>query len=137
LKAYVDSSVLLRVILGELGRLASWRQIDVAVSSELIKVECLRTIDRARSQLRLDDDGVARHRADALEVIDSMNLVPLAPAVLDRAADPFPTSIGSLDALHLASALLVRDDYEGLVFTTHDESLGIAAKAMGFRVEGL
>jgi len=44
LNVYIDSSVLLRVILGEPEPLASWDQIDAAVSSELIRLECLRTI---------------------------------------------------------------------------------------------
>lgn len=136
MKAYVDSSVLLRVILGEPGRLASWSRLDQAVSSELIRLECLRTIDRARIQLRLTDDAVSRQRADVLEAIDSISLVPLTTLVLERAAEPFPTLIGSLDALHLASALLVRDQYDQLLFATHDHGLAVAARSMGFGVEG-
>jgi hypothetical protein len=137
LNVYVDSSVLLRVILGESHQLSSWPRIEVAVSSELIRLECLRTIDRARIQFQLADEAVSRHRADALELIESINLIPLAAPVLERAADPYPTSIGSLDALHLASALLIRDQHDGLVFATHDRALGIAARAMGFAVEGI
>jgi uncharacterized protein len=137
LNAYIDSSVVLRVILGERGRLASWGRIDVAVSSELIRVECLRTIDRARIQLGLSDEKVSRHRVDALEAIETLDLIPLAPGVLERAAEPFPTLIGSLDAMHLASALLVRDRYDSLEFATHDEALGVAARAMGFSVQGI
>lgn len=134
---YLDSSVLLRVILGEPDPLESWPRISNAVSSELIRVECLRTIDRARIQFRLSDEAVSRHRANALEVIDGFDLVPLAAPVLERAAEPFPTSIGTLDAMHLASALLVRDRYGDLRFATHDQALGIAARAMGFPVEGV
>jgi predicted nucleic acid-binding protein len=135
--AYVDSSVLLRVILGEPKRLRSWGRIEMAVSSELIRVECLRTIDRARIQFKLSDEETARQRADALEAVDAIDLVPLATSVLERAAEPFPTLIGSLDALHLASALVVRVQYGDLLFATHDEALGIAARAMGFQVEGI
>ena len=137
MNVYVDSSVLLRVILGETQQLSSWPRIEVAVSSELIRLECLRTIDRARIKFQLADEAVSQHRADALEVIESMNLIPVATPVLERAADPFPTSIGSLNALHLASALLIRDQYDGLLFATHDQALGIAARAMGFAVEGI
>jgi predicted nucleic acid-binding protein len=137
LNTYIDSSVLLRVILGERGRLTSWGRIDVAVSSELIRVECLRTIDRARIQLGLSDETLSRHRADALEAIETLDLIPLAPSVLERAAEPFPTRIGTVDAMHLASAVLVRDRYDSLAFATHDEALGVAARAMGFSVEGI
>jgi predicted nucleic acid-binding protein len=136
LNFYLDSSVLLRVILGEPEPLASWPRIDVVVSSELIRVESLRTIDRARVEFRLGDEDVARHRADLLEAIETIHLVPLGADVLARAAEPFPTLIGTLDALHLASALLVREQYDELLFATHDRALAIAARAMGFRVEG-
>lgn len=137
MNVYVDSSVLLRVILGEPGQLGSWRRIDAAVSSELIRVECLRTVDRARIEFGLADEAIARHRADVIEAIEGMNLVPLTAPVLERAAEPFPTMIGTLDALHLASALLARGQYGDLVFATHDRALGIAARAVGFTVEGI
>ena len=137
MNAYIDSSVLLRIVLGEPGRLKSWRDIGVAVSNELIRIECLRTIDRARIRFQLADDDTARRRADILEAIEAIDLVPVAAPILERAGEPFPTLIGTLDALHLSSALLVRDRYEDLVFATHDEALGLAARAMGFSVEGV
>jgi len=46
--AYVDASVLLRMLLGEPGRLREWRRVDTAVSSGLAEVEVLRTLDRLR-----------------------------------------------------------------------------------------
>jgi predicted nucleic acid-binding protein len=137
LNAYIDSSVLLRVILGEPDRLPVWSRIDLAVSSDLIRLECLRTIDRARIQLQLPDDDVSRQRADVLEAIESINLIPLTSQILERAAEPFPTLLGSLDALHLASALLVRDQYDELLFATHDHALAVAARAMGLPVDGV
>ena len=137
MNAYLDSSVLLRIILGEPDPLASWDRIDEAVSSELIRLECLRTIDRARVQLRLSDASVSRVRAEMLEAINSVSLVPISGPVLVRAAEPFPTLIGSLDAIHLASALLVRDQYAGLRFATHDAELAVAARAVGLPVDGV
>jgi predicted nucleic acid-binding protein len=134
---YVDSSVILRVVLGEPDRLDIWPAITSPIASELIRVECLRTIDRARLRLGLDDRSVARHRAEVLAVIEGCTLVALDTTVLGRAAEPFPTTLGTLDAIHLASALLVRDSVEGLVFATHDDELGTAALATGFRVHGM
>lgn len=136
MNAYVDSSVLLRVILGEPGRLRMWSRIATAVASELIRLECLRTIDRARIRFRLADEEVASRRAAVLEAIDAFVLVPIQPIVLERAAEPFPTLLGSLDSIHLASALLVRDRFEDLVLATHDGALALAARAVGFRVYG-
>jgi predicted nucleic acid-binding protein len=136
LNVYVDSSVLLRVVLGEPKRLRYWSRITTAVSSELIGVECLRTIDRARLVLGLDDAVVAGRRAAVLETLEGFTFVPLAPRVLERAASPFPTLLGSLDAIHLASALLVRGSFGELSLATHDRELGTAARAEGFRVHG-
>jgi uncharacterized protein len=137
LNVYVDSSVLLRIVLGEPDGLEIWPSITSAVSSELIRLECLRTIDRARICLGLDDRQVAKYRADVLEAIDAFSLVAVDSVVLDRAADPFPTTLSSLDAIHLASALLVRDSLQGLAFATHDEELGTAARATGFQLHGV
>jgi predicted nucleic acid-binding protein len=137
LNVYVDSSVILRVILGEPGRLRIWSRITVPVSSELVRLECLRTVDRARIQLRLGDEQVAARRAAVLDVIETLSLVVIGDRILERAADPFPTTLGSLDALHLASALLVRDQFEDLSLATHDVELALAARAVGFRVHGV
>jgi predicted nucleic acid-binding protein len=136
LNVYVDSSVLLRVVLGERGRLRIWPRITTAVSSELIRLECLRTIDRARLRLGLEDAQVADRRAAVLEAIEGFTLVPLSPSILERAAEPFPTVVGSLDAIHLTSALLVRDEFDALTLATHDRELAVAARAEGFRVHG-
>ena len=133
---YVDSSVLLRVVLAEPGKLRSWKAIKKPIASELVRLECLRTIDRARIKLGLDDATVAMRRNAVLEQIDAFYLIPLNAAVLERAAEPFPTIVGSLDALHLASALLARAEIPDLRLATHDRELAIAAKAMAFDVLG-
>ena len=136
MNAYVDASVILRIVLGEPGRLSTWPLIEQAVSSELVRVECLRTIDRARVRLRLADQAVARHRSDVLALIDRMVLVRIDGTILERAAEPFPTLLGSLDAIHLSSALLVRDQIEEMRLATHGAELATAAMAMGFAVDG-
>jgi uncharacterized protein len=134
MRVYVDSSVLLRVALGEPDRLPAWGRITQPISSELTRIECLRTIDRARLQGRLDDPVVARVRADVLELIDAFAIVELDAPIKARAADPFPTLVRTLDALHLASALAVRTATADLYLATHDRELAVAAEALGFRV---
>ena len=136
MKAYVDTSVLLRSVLGEPAALREWRSLDVAVSSELVRVEALRTIDRARIRLRLGDDEVAERRASVLAALEAFHLVRLDRAVLDRAAEPFPTLLRTLDAIHLASALLAASEHPDLRFATHDRQLATAARSVGFRVIG-
>ena len=136
MNVYVDSSVLLRVVLGEPRRVRIWSRITNPVASEIIRLECLRTIDRARIRLRLEDQDVADRRAAVLEAIETFSLVPVGARILERAAEPFPTMLGSLDAIHLASALLVREEFDDLSLATHDQELAVAAQAVGFRVHG-
>lgn len=135
--AYVDSSVLLRVALAQANALPEWKQIDRGVASALITTESLRTLDRARLRTHLPDIEVARRRATILALIDSLELVEVDAIVLDRAAQPMPTELGTLDAIHLASALLWRDA-TGIqpLMATHDAALGLAAQAHGFAVVG-
>jgi predicted nucleic acid-binding protein len=132
---YVDASVLLRVILREDDPISSWRDIR-PVSSELIRVECLRVMDRARLGLRVDEVTIARNRSDALATLSGFELAPITSFILERAADPFPTALGSLDAIHLATALALREDNPELEFATHDHELATAARSMGFTVVG-
>ena len=136
MNAYVDASVLLRLVFGEEPLLSVWDRITRPVSSELIRVECLRTLDRARLAFRLDDEVVAERRAALLELIARLELAPVSSAVLERAAEPFPTALGSLDAIHLASALALRDQLEPLILATHDRELAIAGRSVGFEVQG-
>ena len=134
---YLDSSVVLRVVLGETGVLPEWRRVQRAFASELVRLECLRTIDRARIRRSIPDGDVADRRAAVLEILAGVELVTVDEEILRRASDPFPTSLGSLDAIHLASALRVREEFSDLDVATHDEQLGTAARALGFRVFGV
>jgi predicted nucleic acid-binding protein len=135
--AYVDSSVLLRVALGQPNALPQWRQIDRGVSSAQITTESLRTLDRLRIRAGLSDAEIAGRRATILNLINSLELIEIDSIVLDRAAQPMPTELGTLDAIHLASALLWKDA-TGVdpVLTTHDGALGLAAQAHGLKVLG-
>ena len=132
--AYIDSSVLLRILMAQPDRLKQWRAIDRAVSSELIRVECLRTIDRLRLAGSLDDNDISLRREAALQQLSGFDLIALDSRILERAAEPFPTALGTLDALHLASALMARQEVPDLRLATHDRELATAARAIGFEV---
>jgi predicted nucleic acid-binding protein len=135
--AYIDSSVLLRVALGQANALKEWARVERGISSALIMTESLRTLDRVRLRANLADSEVARRRSTILAIIDSLELVEIDSVVLDRAAQPMPTELGTLDAIHLASALLWKDA-TGIepVMATHDAALGLAAQAHGLKVLG-
>jgi len=135
--AYIDASVLLRVALRQPDALTEWRDVDRGVSSAVIMTESLRTLDRLRLRAKLADAEVARRRATILQLIASLELVEVDPVVLDRAAQPMPTELGTLDAIHLATALLWKDmTREDLVMATHDGALALGAQAHGLPVIG-
>ena len=135
--AYIDTSALLRIVLREPGALDDLRSYDGLVSSELIGVESARTIDRLRMQGNLSMDEAAERAAAVNEWLEAIDLVLLRPPVLSRASEPMPMPIGSLDAIHLATALIWRDRIGPLPeLATHDGVLGTAARAFGFEVRG-
>lgn len=135
--AYVDSSVLLRKVLRQSRSLKEWRVIQTGVASALVETECLRTLDRLRLRANLSDRDLSRRRAAVFRLLESMELVEVTAPVLARAAQPLPTELGTLDAIHLATALLWSERIgAGLVMATHDVALGTAARACGLRVVG-
>jgi len=135
--AYVDSSVLLRVVLGQRNALREWPTVQRGIASALVQVECLRTLDRLRIQQRIDEEAIAERREAIYALIETMEIAALTDTVLSRAAAPFPTVLGTLDALHLATALLWRDQtQQDLVMATHDAALALAARALGLHTVG-
>jgi predicted nucleic acid-binding protein len=136
--AYVDSSVVLRIVLGQPGRLTEWKSIVTGVASGLVEVECLRTLDRLRVAGNLSSDDVVVRREAVFRVLEGLELVELTRAVLRRAAQPMPAPLGTLDAIHLATAEMWREAKgKELLVATHDQALALAARASGFRVAGV
>src|SRR5688572_12254030 len=135
--AYVDSSVLLRIIVGQPDQLSEWREIERGVASALVEVECLRALDRLRLQGALSDEEGSRMREGVFRYLDSFEVVQVRESVLARAAQPMGVVMGTLDAVHLATALLWRDEVrEEPVVATHDRALALGARAFGFQVVG-
>jgi predicted nucleic acid-binding protein len=134
---YLDTSALLRLVLRESGALEQLRDAEALVSSELLVVESLRTIDRLRLQGTVSVEDATRRRAIVEEWLDAVDLVLLQPPILSRASDPLPVPLGTLDALHLATALVWRERMgRPVVMATHDASLALAARAFGLEVLG-
>ncbi len=92
------------------------------VSSALLVAEAGRAVQR--------EDHAALARVDAL--LRPVALLDVDRALLDRASRLPPAQLRTLDAVHLASALLVADDLDG--FVCYDARLAEAAAAVGLRV---
>ena len=135
---YLDSSVLLRVVLGQPKRLKEWKRITRAVASALVEVECLRTLDRLRLLEAVADDQIAARREAIYRLLESVEVVEPTRPILAHASQPMPAALGTLDAIHLATALVWRERTgENLVLATHDSALGLAGRASGVHVIGL
>jgi predicted nucleic acid-binding protein len=136
--AYVDSSVLLRFILDQPDKLSGLLEIERRMSSLVAELECLRAVESARSRGQLDIDEYVDRRRIVYAQLRRMHLLPVLPSVLRRAGEPYPLLVKSLDAIHLASALILRDrEAQDLVFATHDRRLGRLAAIMDLPVIGL
>ena len=135
--AYLDSSVVLRLILGQSNKLNAWKSVKSGVGSALVEVECLRTLERLRLRHDLSGADFALRREAVYRLTEEMEIIEPAGVVLTRAAQPLPTPLGTLDAIHLSTALLWNERSENdLVMATYDVALGVAARACGLRVVG-
>jgi len=124
---YLDSSALMKLVRqeDETAPLAQWlaeRPEQPVVTSELGRVEVLRAARRIGGQVL----------AEARAVVADVDLVPLDRAVQDLACDIGDPPLRSLDALHLASAVLLSKDL--IAFIAYDRRLADAAQAVGLVV---
>jgi predicted nucleic acid-binding protein len=123
---YADTSALVKLVVAEResAALRRWlaRDSRQLVSSDLARTELMRTVRRA-----VPDRAVL-----AREVLESVTLLQLPTEVFEIAGRLEPATMRSLHALHLAAALHLGDDLEGLL--TYDDRLATAAEAVGIPV---
>jgi uncharacterized protein len=121
--AYLDASALVKLFKPEpetgalRDALHDW---PVQVSSELIRVEGVCT---AR---RLGGTDVLER---ALSVLERIDLIPISPEIVKHATGSFAPALRAMDAIHLATALTMREDV-GTVFV-YDGDLHAAALMEG------
>lgn len=119
---YLDTSAFLKLVRDEVESSALRGRIGERgdlVSSALLAVEARRGMLR-RDPRRLPYVDVALDRVDVLDV---------SGAVLESASRLPDPLLRSLDAIHLATALLIRDEID--VLLTYDDRLAGAARAHG------
>jgi len=134
---YVDSSVLLAVLLGHPQAETAariWDGHPRRLTSILFEAECrtvLRRADRA-GRLAL---GLPEFERDLSQALTQVSLHDLERGVLDRLASlPELGSCRTLDAVHLATAVLLRERLGTLLFATFDRDLARCARGLGFAV---
>ena len=126
---YLDTSVALAHLLGEDRAPPATLWNEVLVSSRLLQYE-LWTRIHARKL-------ASSHGEAVRALLGRVALLELAPPVLARALDPFPVSVRTLDALHLASIEFLRSEGQTIELATYDERLLAAARALDVEVFAL
>ena len=121
---YVDTSAFLKTVWDEAESVALSGFIGnrVTVSSNLLAVEA------RRSTLRVAETMLPRTDL----VLADVRLIAVTDTVLESAGRLPDPVLRTLHAIHLATALLIRDDVEALV--TYDTRLAAAARANGLTV---
>src|SRR5436309_7712707 len=79
--------------------------------------------------------SVARRQVGAL--LARVSLIEMAPPVLARALEPFPSAVRTLDALHLASMEFLRSNGQTVELASYDQRRLAGARAMRFAVLSL
>ena len=133
---YAESSAVLAWLLGE-GTAAHVRKAlmtaDMVLASDLTLVECDRVLIRAVSLNEIDETKAADRRAQLNGAAAHWNVLRIGPEIIDRARQSFPTEpVRTLDALHLASALVGRAAVPDLELLSLDARIREAARQLGF-----
>jgi predicted nucleic acid-binding protein len=122
---YVDTSALGRVLLDEPDKQAIQRDLakfGQHVASRLLRVE-LRRVGLRRGLL---------DRASAL--IADISLIPIDDRILDSTETLAPVTVGTLDAIHLATAVGLLKEGRLDALMTYDKQLAIGAREHGLEV---
>ena len=121
---YLDASAFVKLVVPEpetQSLTASLAGVVRVVASEILEVEVLRASRHAGGDMR----GTRAQLA-------AVRLMPLTEEIRALAGELDPPSIRSLDAIHIASALSLRERLKGLF--TYDERMSSAAREAGLDV---
>jgi predicted nucleic acid-binding protein len=126
---YLDTSVALAHLLAEDRRPPEEIWSEELVSSRLLDYEIW---------TRLYARGLAATHGDlARLLLARVARLSLSEEVLERALHPFPAPVRTLDALHLASIVFLREQGVEVRLATYDSRLAGTARAMGIGLSEL
>ena len=138
LTLYAESSAVLAWLLGEEAG-ASVRDALVAaktvIASDLTLVECDRVLIRASMLGDITEAQAADRRAYLNAAAAGWQVMRIGQEIVERARRPFPGEpIRTLDAIHLASALVARQAIAGLELLSLDDRIRAAGRQLGMRL---
>jgi predicted nucleic acid-binding protein len=135
---YAESSAVLAWLLDE-GPGPRIRQVlaatDTVVASDLTIIECERVLLRAAALGEVTEAEAADRRAHLTTAAAHWHVLRIGPEIVERARQPFPGEpIRTLDAIHLASAIVARSAVSGLALLSLDDRIRKAARTLGLGV---
>lgn len=122
---YLDTSALGRILLKEPGHeqtIDAIEDFERRVSSRLLRIE-LRRLAQRHSAL-----------AEADRLLADVALMPLSQSLLESAETVEPNNVATLDAIHLATALRLKEEGTAGTILTYDNVLADGARANGLDV---
>ena len=139
MNVYAESSAVLAWLLGEdAGRRVRQvlRQAELVMASDLVLVECDRVLIRAVTLRDVSETAAADRRAHLNAAAAHWHLWRVSSDIVERARRPFPAEpIRTLDAIHLATALVARSAIPGIELLSLDERIRRTGKQLGFRLQ--
>jgi predicted nucleic acid-binding protein len=135
---YAESSAVLAWLLDENSAAEVRRSLaaaDIIVASDLTLIECDRVVLRAAALRELTEAEAADRRAHLTSAASHWHILRVAPEIVERARQPFPGEpIRTLDAIHLATALVARAAVAGLTLLSLDNRVRNAGKKLGLDI---
>jgi len=122
---YADTSAVVKLVVAE-PESAALRAWLLEPGRELVACDLVRT-ELFRVVRRVDPEVMVQAR----RVLETITLVQVSTSMFEVAGRVDPVDLRSLDAVHLAAALELGDDLEGVL--TYDERLAAAANLHGIR----
>ena len=136
---YAESSAVLAWLLGEPnGRRVRevLRHAKLVMASDLVLIECDRVLIRAVTLGEIDEATAADRRAHLNAAAAHWHLSRISLDIVERARHRFPAEpVRTLDAIHLASALVVRSAVSDVELLSLDDRTRRAGVQLGFRVQ--
>ena len=126
---YLDTSVALAHLLAEDRTPPARLWQESLVSSRLLEYELWTRVNAERL--------AASHGDEVRALLARVSFIEMAPPVLARALEPFPTPVRTLDALHLASMEFLRSNGQALQLASYDRRLLTAARGLRFQIFAL
>jgi predicted nucleic acid-binding protein len=126
---YLDSSVALAHLLVEERRPPASLWVDMLISSRLLDYEVWCLLHARHLE--------ASHGEAARQLLGRISFVELSPETLGRALEPFPESVRTLDALHLASIEFLRGRRLDVRLATYDRRMTSAASSLAIPLVAL